>query len=162
MSEIPYLNLTSGLEMINRFPDARLVRIQSSQLETYALWKVIAGLDYGFLFDAALSGVALIDCGSRRSAVSRAQWQGVPWIRYAYQRATAAEISHTPYANDFSRVYERSHACRDDALNKLRYVCKMTGKSDLAIRCLSEVSTMDGDYAALRALLIANYNMVPA
>jgi hypothetical protein len=72
---IPYINLTSGLEYLPG--DYRLVRIQSSHLESNALWKVIMELDYGILFDAALHGVTLYDCWSRRGPTTRAQWLGI-------------------------------------------------------------------------------------
>lgn len=144
-----YLNLTSGLEVADHFNGFRLVRIQSSQLETFALWPVIAHLDYGFLIDAATCGVVLVDCGSRRSAVSRAQWQGIPWICYAYQRAIGNEPALTPYRNEFGRVYQRGHAFRDLALNKLRYVHKLTGSNGLTIEFRSFPATLDGNYPAL-------------
>lgn len=150
---VTYLNLTSGLEAAPWFPGAKLVRIQSSHLESFALWSVIAHVDYGFLIDAATTGVVLVDGGSRRGPESRAQWQGVPWLRYAYERSNGLEPSPCRFASDFERVYSRSHALRDDGNNKLRYVRKLTGASTLRIDCASFVSTLDGKYEALSACL---------
>lgn len=153
---VHYANLTSGAELSPI--GARVVRIQSSHLEAFALWNVVADLDYGFLFDAAFRGVILHDCGSRRGAVSRAQWQGVPWILWAYERARArcerdaiaqpVLINGVNVAHDFLRVFNRSHRFRDPGLNKLRYVADLTGRG-LSIECISGRSTMDGDRRAL-------------
>lgn len=153
-----YLNLTSGLEYISVYPELEfsLVRIQSSHLEAGALWKVIEGLDYDFLINAALGGVVLYDCGSRRGELSRAQWMGIPWIKFVYQTANklTQEYKGVMSAN-FEQVYGRTSPYKDDCKKKLRYVHKITGANRLEIKAESMISTMDGDYEKLKNLLIS-------
>lgn len=151
----PYINLTSGLEYLHEVPTAKLVRIQSSHLESNALWAVIMELDYNFLFDAAIKGVILYDCWSRRGATTRAQWLGVPWIKYAYSRANGLPIEGVPpsYRGNFEKKY--LHGDRVAPIKKLRYVYKMTG-GELKIDCISKKSLLDGNYPALRDILYVN------
>lgn len=155
---VNYANLTSGLEIAPT--GSRLVRVQSSRLESKALWPVIADLDYGFLFDAAMHGVRLFDCGSRGGPISRAQWQGIPWICFAYQMANGLHID-APITRGvrvggfFAERYRASHPAREQAINKLRYVYRLTGAPALRIASWSECSTLDGDYAALAERLTA-------
>jgi hypothetical protein len=157
---INYANLTSGLEGCPA--DSKLVRIQSSHLEAQAYWSVLADLDYGFLFDAAIHGIFLYDCGSRRGEESRAQWYGVPWIIWAYERASMgckhdkepnnAFIGSMNVKNDFLKYFNTRNPLRDMAIKKLRYVWKMTNKQ-LTIITKSSKSTLDGNYEELSLLL---------
>lgn len=160
---IGYLNLTSGLEYLERpgihhcYHEFKLVRIQSSHLESGALWKVIDHLDYGFLIDAALVGVELFDCGSRggKSPEARACWQGVPWIRYAYCRANTLPV---PLDIDrrFLEHFEKqmfNNTRKAEGFRKLKYVWKLTQANDLKIVCTNSKSTHDGDYLYLSKLL---------
>lgn len=166
-----YINLTSGLELAPEFPDARLVRIQSSHLEATALWNVIADLDYGFLIDAATIGCRVIDCGSRRGEMARAQWQGLPWIAFAYHRASlkcnrqfpleTAMVGNANCAQHFADAFHNSHKYRDAGIKKLRYVVKVTGSDRLAFDTYCGKSTMDGDYDALRSILLDCQNANP-
>lgn len=157
---INYANLTSGLESCPS--DAKLVRIQSSHIELNNLWHVIVEVDYQFLIDAAYHGIVLYDSGSRRGAISRAQWKGVPWIIYAYNRARMGCNHDTPSDDVFCncinvkeyflKYFNKSHPLRDIALKKLRYVWKMTQR-DLTIKTDSSISTLDGNYEELKILL---------
>lgn len=150
---IPYLNLTSGLELRPLYPTARLVRIQSSHLEAHAFSKAIAALDYQFLFDAADEGVLLLDCWSRKPPLTRAQWQGVPWLKYAYAAANKQVLPQVPsqFENDFEFMY--LHGLERDDKSKLRYVFKMTQASELRIECFGAKSTLDGQYEELAKCL---------
>jgi len=159
IERVPYLNLTNGLEFIDEVDDPKLVRIQSTQLEQKLLWDVIIGTDYQFLIDAALYGVDFYDCGSRSGSVSRAQWIGVPWLRYAYARRHPKTVHIPPnhYKDFFERVYNSRSQKSRCALNKLDYISKMTGKDKLDIRCFSRVSSLDGQYSELSTILREKY-----
>ncbi len=161
-----YLNLTSGLEWLNVNNETfnseepyKLVRIQSSQLEAGKLWSIILDLDYQFLFDAAIGEVKLFDCGSRSGETSRAQWYGVPWIKWAYAKANGGTLEKpitrntnatTHFENFYS--YGESDSFRKRAKNKMRYVSKLTGSKQLIIDNISMVSTMDGQTEELAKL----------
>lgn len=159
-----YINLTSGLELSPQFPEARLVRIQSSHLEAVALWNVIADLDYGFLIDAATVGCNVIDCGSRRGQLARAQWQGLPWIAFAYHRANlhcnqsfpleSVMVCKANCAEHFAKIFHAGHKLRDMCVKKLRYVGKVTGSDRLSFSTYAGRSTLDGQYDKLREILV--------
>jgi hypothetical protein len=157
---INYINLTSGLEYAPR--DSKFVRIQSSHMEGNHPWKIINDLDYGFLIDAALVGVNLYDAGSRSGEVSRAIWQGVPWIEWAYHRSSL----YCNHDYDSGSVYNKGYNVTKEAIRvfnskeraygikKLRYIHKMTGSQNLNIKPYSSKSTLDGKYDILSKHLI--------
>lgn len=154
-----YVNLTSGLEAIKIFDlkDYGLVRIQSSHLEANALWKLIAHLDYAFLIDAATQGVMLWDGGSRNGPISRAQWKGIPWIKYLYQKSNGllldqAIVKSYNATPEFDQRFCQHGPDRDIAVNKMRYVYKLTGAEHLVIEPKGFVSTMDGKALELAEL----------
>lgn len=158
---INYINLTSGLEWAPKLDDYKLVRIQSSNFEVNKKWTAIMDLDYQFLIDAATEGVVLCDCGSRRDAVSRAQWQGVPWIKWAYEKANKVDFLNTPpitrgvnVQNEFENFYTFGEAdrIRKKAKAKMRYVAKLTGSKYLWIENASMESTLDGQTEDLARL----------
>ena len=157
---VNYLNLTSGLEWVPYMTEPyKLVRIQSSHFETNAKWSAILDLDYSFLIDAAMGYVTLYDCGSRNGALSRAQWQGVPWFKWAYARANKgilppANTRGTNVEKEFENFYTFGEAARirKKAKQKLRYVAKLTGSNDLYINTSAFKSTLDGQTEELAKL----------
>lgn len=158
---VNYLNLTSGLEWVDHMHGEpyKLVRIQSTHFEGNSKWSAIMDLDYSFLIDAAMRGVLLYDCGSRNGEVSRAQWLGVPWIKWAYAKANRQKLpnvalrSYNP-ATEFENFYTfgESDRIRKKAKQKLRYVGKLTGSPGLLIDNKSMVSTLDGQTEELAKL----------
>lgn len=151
---IPYLNLTSGLEFAPEVPNFRLVRIQSSNFESNKMWAAVMDTDYSFLIDAALHGVLLHDCGSRRGAETRVQWKGVPWFLYTFHRANTGNPTPSRYEREFDHYYQfgDDEKVRHKAKAKLRYVGRLTGKDTLIINCVSKVSTLDGKVEELSTL----------
>lgn len=85
MNNIFYLNLTNGLLFKNKFNNIKFIRIQSSLLERKKWDKVLADLDYQFLLDIAKGNNINVIDGSVNS-ISRALWQGIPWIEYVLNR----------------------------------------------------------------------------
>jgi len=158
IERVPYLNLTNGLEFIDEVDDPRLVRMQSTHLEQKLLWRFIVETDYQFLIDAALRGVNFYDCGSRNGAVSRAQWLGIPWLRYAYARRNNEAVhADSKFKSFFEQVYSSRDAIARQAIQKLDYVSKMTAKDFLDIRNFSKASTLDGQYHELAFALQEKY-----
>ena len=152
---VRYVNLTSGLEFAE--PGDRLVRIQSTHLEQVRLWDVIRGVDYGFLMDAAIHGVLLIDGWSRCGPLTRAQWYGVPWVQFAYRQANGLPVGPIIVRghNVATQWLARWKEAPSDVESKLRYVRRMTGAAELTIVCEAKRSTLDGDYPALSGCLRA-------
>lgn len=158
---VNYLNLTSGLEWVNHMHNEpyKLVRIQSTHFEGNSKWSAIMDLDYSFLLDAAMRGVILHDCGSRSGEVSRAQWLGVPWIKWAYAKANRRELPKVEFHNynpttEFENFYTfgESDRIRKKAKQKLRYVGKLTASPGLLIENRSIASTLDGQTEELAKL----------
>lgn len=158
---IKYLNLTSGLEWLihMKHEPYKLVRIQSSHFEANARWSAIMDLDYNFLIDAAIDHVCLHDCGSRNGERSRAQWQGIPWIEWAFAKANGGSLPEaitrgTDVSKEFENFYTfgESDRIRKKAKQKLRYVGKLTAAKQLSIGVKSIESTMDGQTEELAKL----------
>lgn len=156
---INYINLTSGLEWASKLDTYKLVRIQSSNFESNKRWSSILDLDYQFLIDAAIQGVILHDCGSRTNEISRAQWQGTEWIKWAFAKANSGKefIPITRRVNvqkEFENFYSfgESDKYRKKAKQKLRYVGKLTAAKGLVITNKSFVSTLDGQTEELAKL----------
>lgn len=158
---VNYLNLTSGLEWATYMKDEsyKLVRIQSTHFEGNSRWSAIMDLDYSFLIDAAMEGVVLHDCGSRNGEVSRAQWQGIPWFRWAFAKANKGDIPQVitrgvNVQGEFENFYTfgESDRIRKKAKQKLRYVGKLTAAKNIYIEPKSILSTLDGQTEALAKL----------
>ena len=135
-----YVNLTAGIEHL-AYADMEhgVVRIQSSQLESQSLWKVINGLDYQFLIDACLHGVVLRDVSAHKD-MSRALFQGIPWIKFAMQMRVAerfggrtdtitAKVKQHNVTDYFKKFYKNSKSTliKRDAKAKLDYVIDLLG-----------------------------------
>lgn len=86
IQSIYYLNLTNGIEFVNKFDNAKLIRIQSSALESSCFDKVIYELDYQFLMDLAQGHIITVVDASSKHEKSRSIWQGLPWIEYVLNR----------------------------------------------------------------------------
>lgn len=154
-----YLNLSSGLEWAPIIKEYKLVRIQSSHFEANRKWSSIADLDYQFLIDAAMLGVNLYDCGSRSGDLSRAQWQGVEWIKWAFAKANKGRLPDvntrgTNVSSEFENFYTfgESDRIRKKAKQKLRYIGKLTGAKNLVIESFGMVSSLDGQTEELARL----------
>lgn len=156
---IDYLNLSSGLEWARSVSDYRLVRLQSSQCESVKFWSIVLELDYQFLIDAATKGVLFHDCGSRSGDVSRAQWQGLEWIKWAYAKANGlvlpeVKVRQTNPNSFFEEFYQfgETDKFRKRAKQKLRYVYRLTKADELNIRTKSMPSKYDGDMETLATI----------
>lgn len=150
-----YLNLTSGLEWAKEVENYSLVRIQSSHFEATKMWSAVMHCDYQFLIDAATCGVNLYDCGSRSGEMTRAQWMGIPWFKYAYWRAnkftsSPPDISRFQHFSQFYEYGEQNFS--DKAKQKLRYIFKLTSGEALNIVPIGKKSLLDGKTEELAKL----------
>jgi hypothetical protein len=88
-----FLNLTQGLAWAGLVePPYSLVRIESTRLEAKDWGGVLGRLGADFLHAVATGPVVVYDASARKPQ-SRAIWQGIPWIRYACERAWRLEIT---------------------------------------------------------------------
>jgi hypothetical protein len=138
-----YLTMTHGVEaaLFGAVDPrtARLVRIQSSHLESKSFWKILQDLDYGFMIDACTDGVALVDRTSRQRAcgMSRALYQGVPWIEYCFHRELVEMdrmvsnrmfiVNGVNCGEFFELQWNRRSQTRDVGRSKIKYVIDFLG-----------------------------------
>ena len=147
-----FINLTSGIELLNIVSPGSgvmFVRIQSTHCEQKLWDRVLMELDNNFLLWCSLGYTCVVmDCGSRKR-VSRALWQGIPWIRYALTRSWFRRCLEDNYVNGhecseyFSKVYEQLPSV---VLNRLGYFRKFLTGDKVDIVTVSCWSEHDGDY----------------
>ena len=81
-----FVNMTNGLEWVSLLRPDGLIRIQSTHLEQKLWSQVIEDLDYTFLIPlVAGCECVVLDASHRKDGVSRAIYQGLPWIKYAVE-----------------------------------------------------------------------------
>jgi hypothetical protein len=156
-----YINLTNGIDVMDRFGFGGFVRIQSSHLESKQFDRVIRDLGYDFLLDCALGfRVVVVDASHRK--VSRAIFQGLPWIAYVLRRRWNL-VPKTPLVlgHDVSDYFDHQYRQLSKATKrKLDYVKKFlhTDRVRISGSCFS--TTHDGKYdhyaTKLRAELIGD------
>lgn len=106
-----FVNLTNGLQCCQPASPSFL-RIQSTWCEQKLWADVLWTVGPDFLYALATEDALMIHDVSERGRVTRALWQGVPWIRYACERAWGIE----PYpaigrnGQDMSHHFRRVYA----------------------------------------------------
>lgn len=158
-----YINLTSGLEWLKDFKtfeleyhiDYEFVRIQSSLLESKCFDKVLLDLDYNFLFDLAQGNLVEIYDTSRKKKMSRALYQGVPFIEYVlnrrwFDKKTDAFVNDFNVTDYFEKVYQNLDR---STKNKLDYVKKFVTTDEFHIETYCKKSLFDGKYEVYKEML---------
>lgn len=82
---VHFVNLTNGLDCTPREP--HFTRIQSTWCEQKRWSDVLATAGADLLFHLATNDTIIVHDRSERGRITRALWQGVPWVRYACARA---------------------------------------------------------------------------
>lgn len=157
-----FLNLTNGLEVAGLIKHDGYVRIQSTHLEQKLWSRVIEDLDYSFLLPVVSGAqVRVVDTSHRPDGVSRAIYQGLPWIRFALQtevlqlgnpEATRVFVKGMNCSCYFSHQVRRLSPA---AKQKLRYLRKFVPRTagvmvtghDIRLEGMSAHTERDGDYA---------------
>lgn len=92
MNEVHYANLTRGL--LCPFTATRFCRIQSTHCEQKQWGRVLHGAGPDLLMHLALGIEVVVHDRSERDRPTRAQWQGLEWLRIACSLAWGS--SHSP------------------------------------------------------------------
>lgn len=158
MAIINYLNLTNGLEYMNKIDNYKLVRIQSSICESKKWDKLIKELDYNFLFDLAQGNMIQIYDTSSKKKESRALYQGVEFIRYVLLRrwfnAESEEIPTVVNGHNVTDYFETEYKkLSDESKKKLDYVKKFLNSKGIYIKRICKKSLHDGQYEYFREIL---------
>ena len=151
-----YINLTSGLEFLDKIPDAKFIRIQSTLCEQKQWSRIIEDLDYDFLINLAQGKTIMVYDTTAKKKIPRALYQGVEFIRYALERrwfdnvnveAFVKEQNVTQYfASQYALLTER-------AKKKLDYVKKFLNTDKVYLYSVYAKSYHDGDYEYYRKLI---------
>ncbi len=137
-----FINLTLGLEHLELYRHLffdGFTRLQSSHLETKQFQRFIQEVCNNILMHLALGRkVCIFDCTSRKKKgnVSRALWQGIPWITYCLERAWFNRETSAKYGMHchFKEQYESMDR---PTKQRLKYYRKFlnTDKIDLGYIC---------------------------
>jgi hypothetical protein len=147
-----FINLTNGLAWGHLVAPDGYVRIQSTYLEQKHFSKVIEDLDYTFLLPL-VSGeeCVVLDASHRSGGVSRAIYQGLPWIKYVVElRCKGLESQDIRVKGNNVAPYFKEQAARlsSRAKVKLAYAKKFAKLDQDPLRLSGRgLKTIhDGDY----------------
>lgn len=87
MKTVPFINLTNGIEFLPEIKEARFIRIKSTHLERHQLENVLVNLSDDLLMNLALGNQCVIYDFGMYFDTPRSIWEGIPWIKYALNRA---------------------------------------------------------------------------
>jgi len=156
MKTIYFINLTNGLVY---YPDVRdsehaFIRIQSTACEQKRWEFILNDLDGNLLVNLALGNRCII-CDSGKRGVTRAQWQGVEWIRYAlnrawYNRQTEVNARRHNVTKYFSDVYA---SLDKKTIRRLKYYGKFLHTTSPNLEIMNRITNQDGDSGYFKELL---------
>lgn len=148
-----FINLTTGLEHLIEYRGMifdGFTRFQSTYLESKQWERFIQETDNNILMHLALGRkVCIFDCTSRKikNNISRAMWQGIPWLMYCLERIWFKRETSTQYGmhNNFKDQY----ACLTrPTKSRLKYYRKWlkTDKINLGYICYPTDHDSDFEY----------------
>jgi hypothetical protein len=152
-----YLNLSNGIEYLEnaRYYDS-FIRIQSTALEQKRWDFVIQELDYNFLIDCVTGkSIIVVDFSAKRN-ISRALWQGVPFIEYVLNKYVLGvedaqcffkKHNATKYIDEVISKFEKR------TLKKLDYLKKFATTERVVIDFIGDRTEHDGDYGYYKDIL---------
>jgi hypothetical protein len=151
-----FLNLSNGIELINDIKWDGFIRIQSSHLENSEWEEVLRQLDSNFLMWCSCGPVVVVDGGSSRGEISRACWQGIPWITYVLERVWFKRQKHTVLmmgkvnvTNQFEEQYRKLSKA---VYRKIRYFRTYVCVPEVDIKIRGIKSTLDENQKIKREL----------
>ena len=153
MSTIYYLNLTNGLERLDRGPadqhQWRFLRLQSTWCEQ-KLWEDIiwSSVSDDLLFNLAVGNLCIVvDYGARKQE-PRAVWQGLEWVKFVlhmrwygvrYEPTGRCETAGKYFYDQYCRMGPRT-AAKLDYFKPFLY-----GYDVIRLAALRESTMHDGD-----------------
>lgn len=157
MNSIHYVNLTNGIEDIDKLDNCRFIRIQSTHLEQNHFEEVLMDLDNDLLMNLALGNKCIIhDKASRRGKLSRAVWYGIPWIRYALERAWFDKNPESVLVKNCNNIKYFDKLYRSLSMptkRKLKYYKKFLFCDHVEIDYVCDRTIHDGDHEYYRQIL---------
>lgn len=154
-----FLNLTNGIEALERynlnFEDVAFIRIQSCHCERSKFVDILRDLDYNFLLYLALGYRCIVYDFGANSPVSKAQYIGLTWIKYAltrrwFDRILPVEIKGWDLSDRFDMFYRRID---DKTKRKLDYFKKFLFTDEIYIETVSDATNNDNKTDYYRGIL---------
>jgi hypothetical protein len=154
---IYYINLTNGIEMIDKLElrDYRFMRIQSTACEQKRWDFILQDLDYDFLMNLALGNPVVVYDLSSKKYMPRSIYQGIPWIKYAlnrvwFKKETEVYVKSNNVTDYFKNIY---NGLDKKTLVKLKYFRKFLFTSKLNLYAYSTKTDNDGNFEYFRKVL---------
>jgi hypothetical protein len=157
-----YVNLSNGIEALAGLDpvSVRFMRLQSTDCEHKHWAQILDGLPDDFLIDLALGRMVVVhdrSCSMRCGGLSRAQWQGLAWVRYALSRAGwgVVDPGTTVRGNDVSSYWRE---CWDklpgDTVGRMRWYSRWVQVDTIRLECHGGLVLHDGDAPWQREQLV--------
>lgn len=156
---IVFLNLTNGLEAIREYDlkliNYNVIRIASTDLEQHNFNRIISDIDYNFLFALATGKKVLIIDYSSKKLISRALFQGIPFLFYCLNKEWFDKTEKTFVRNmNVTKYFEEEYKkLSDESLRKIRYFKKLVTCTSLEIYVYCDKSVLDGKYESYKNLI---------
>lgn len=151
-----FINLSNGIEQIPKLTeDYSFIRIQSTACEQKRWVFILDDLDNNFLMSLALGYICVIHDRSANHKVSRALWQGIPWIEYVLNRIWFNKIIK-PLVRSF--VCDKYFSDNFKSLPKttkkrLKFYKKFLLTDEIRILPMCRGTNNDGNYVYFKSLL---------
>lgn len=166
-----FLNLTNGIEFLNKEENYSFIRIQSTTIERKNWVKLFSDLDHNLLLHLAIgTECEICDCGTNRK-FSKTLYYGVPLIEYCLNRYWYG-IDSIPYrftrncltklrTNEFISIYEdiflKNWSKEKEKVRiKLKYYKKFLNANRINIKVNGKSTDMDGKYSFYKEYLLSN------
>ncbi len=161
-----YLNLTNGIEFLDKFGDFyknheyRFVRIQSSWCEQKHWEYIIADLDYDFLLHLALGFNCIVVDFSQKRDYPRAVFQGIEWIRFVLNKVWFRNTNQALVRvrrNDVTKYFEKQYdKLSRKTKNKIKYFRKFLLTNKIKLKIIAGRTKNDGNYDFYKQVLKEN------
>lgn len=158
-----FVNVANGIECLPLLEvhDFEFVRIQSTALEQRLMDHVLRDLDANLIMRLALGERCVIWDAGRRRQLSRAQWQGLPWIKYALERSwSLPRPTPTVCGENVSRLFDQDYrSLRKQTRARLSYFRRwLIHDQELQLEAAMPVSSqLDGRYDELALRLAVDH-----
>lgn len=164
-----FINLTNGIEALSEFKtsiwiqDYSFIRIQSTLLEQKNWNRIIQDLDYDFLMNLALGNKCIVYDYSAKKRISRAIYQGLPFIFFTLnKRWLGKEVKTIVSRNglgkyqDCTKYFSEQYKTLDErSKKKLDYFKPYIkdGLNEVLLVGVSKATKHDGDKEYYRTIL---------
>jgi hypothetical protein len=157
-----YLNLTNGIEFLDRQPNNdyqySFIRIQSTACEQKRWDFILQDLDYDFLMHLALGTHCVVVDYSAHKKVPRSLYQGIEWVKFVLNKVWLNK-KYTPFVKQFNTTeyFEKMYKTLNKAtLKKLKYFKYFLNTDKINLSTIPGHTSHDGQKQFFKNILL-NY-----